>query len=53
LRNSALARIAIVTNTRLANRKVVLFYNKRGKAEQWIEEGKQAVKITWSYSRPG
>jgi len=25
---------------------VVRFYNKRGKAEQWIKEGKQAVKIT-------
>ena len=25
---------------------VVQFYNKRGKAEQWIKEGKQAVKMT-------
>ncbi len=25
---------------------VVLFYNKRGTAEQWIKEGKQAVKMT-------
>jgi hypothetical protein len=25
---------------------VVHFYNQRGKAEQWIEEGKQAVKMT-------
>jgi hypothetical protein len=25
---------------------VVRFYNKRGTAEQWIREGKQAVKIT-------
>ena len=31
----------IVTNTQLRNRKVVQFYNKRGKAEQWIKEGKQ------------
>jgi len=25
---------------------VVPFYNKRGTAEQWIKEGKQAVKMT-------
>jgi len=25
---------------------VVHFYNKRGTAEQWIKEGKQAVKMT-------
>jgi hypothetical protein len=36
----------IVTNTQLANRKVVHFYNRRGNAEQWIKEGKQAVKMT-------
>jgi hypothetical protein len=36
----------IVTNTQLRNRKVVQFYNRRGKAEQWIKEGKQAVKMT-------
>jgi hypothetical protein len=36
----------IVTNTQLANRKVVHFYNQRGNAEQWIKEGKQAVKMT-------
>jgi hypothetical protein len=36
----------IVTNTQLKNRKVVRFYNQRGKAEQWIKEGKQAVKMT-------
>ena len=34
------------SNTQLRNRKVVQFYNKRGKAEQWIKEGKQAVKMT-------
>src|ERR1700687_2587652 len=28
------------------SRAVVRFYNKRGTAEQWIEEGKQAVKMT-------
>jgi hypothetical protein len=36
----------IVTNTQLRNRKVVHFYNQRGNAEQWIKEGKQAVKMT-------
>ncbi len=36
----------IVTNTLLANRKVVHFYTQRGKAEQWIKEAKQAVKMT-------
>ena len=30
----------IVTNTQLRNRKVIRFYNQRGKAEQWIKEGK-------------
>jgi hypothetical protein len=25
---------------------VVRFYNKRGTSEQWIKEGKQAVKMT-------
>ena len=33
----------IVTNLTLPNRAVVRFYNKRGTAEQWIKEGKQAV----------
>ncbi|HEY5174427.1 MAG TPA: IS1380 family transposase [Terriglobales bacterium] len=36
----------IVTNTQLKNRKVIRFYNQRGKAEQWIKEGKQAGKMT-------
>ena len=36
----------IVTNLRRPARKVVAFYNKRGTAEQWIKEGKQAVKWT-------
>jgi len=36
----------IVTNTQLRNGKVVHFYNQRGKAEPWIKEGKQAVKMT-------
>jgi hypothetical protein len=30
----------------LLTRPVVRFYNKRGTAEQWIKEGKQAVKLT-------
>ncbi len=33
----------IVTNLELPSRAVVLFYNKRGTAEQWIKEGKLAV----------
>jgi hypothetical protein len=36
----------IVTNLTLPSRDVVRFYNKRGTAEQWIKEGKQAVKVT-------
>jgi hypothetical protein len=36
----------IVTNLTLPSRAVVQFYNKRGTAEQWIKEGKQAVKMT-------
>jgi hypothetical protein len=36
----------IVTNLSAPNRAVVRFYNKRGKAEQWIKEGKQAVAMT-------
>jgi|HubBroStandDraft_4_1064222.scaffolds.fasta_scaffold748354_1 hypothetical protein len=34
---------------RLLCRAVVRFYNKRGTAEQWIKEGKQAVKLTVMY----
>ena len=37
----------IATNLETGSRAVVWFYNKRGTAEQWIGEGKQAVKITW------
>jgi hypothetical protein len=36
----------IVTTLTAASRAVVRFYNKRGTAEQWIKEGKQAVKMT-------
>jgi hypothetical protein len=36
----------IVTNLPLPHRAVVRFYNKRGTAEQWIKEGKQAAHWT-------
>jgi len=36
----------LVTNLRRSARKVVAFYNRRGTAEQWIKEGKNAVKWT-------
>jgi len=36
----------IVTNLRRPAKKVVGFYNRRGTAEQWIKEGKHAVKWT-------
>ena len=36
----------IVTSLTLPSRAVVRFYNKRGTSEQWIKEGKQAVKVT-------
>ena len=36
----------IVTNLSLPSRAVVQFYNKRGTAEQWIKEGKQATHWT-------
>ena len=35
----------IVTNLETDSRAVVRFYNKRGTAEQWIKEGKQAVQM--------
>ena len=35
-----------MTNLTLLSRAVVRFYNKRGTAQQWIKEGKQAVKVT-------
>ena len=37
----------IVTNMSLPSQSVVRFYNKRGTAEQWIKEGKQATHWTW------
>jgi len=36
----------VVTTLATDSRAVVRFYNKRGTAEQWIKEGKQAVKMT-------
>jgi len=36
----------IVTNLTPPSRAVVWFYDKRGTAEQWIKEAKQAVKMT-------
>jgi hypothetical protein len=38
----------IVPNLETDSRVVVRFYNQRGTAEQWIKEGKQAVKMTRS-----
>ncbi len=36
----------IVTNLRRPAKRVVAFYNGRGTAEQWIKEGKHAIKWT-------
>jgi hypothetical protein len=36
----------IVTNLTWRAKKVVRFYNRRGTAEQWIKEGKNAMKWT-------
>jgi hypothetical protein len=36
----------IVTNLKAPTKRVVRFYNRRGTAEQWIKEGKNAVKWT-------
>jgi Transposase DDE domain group 1 len=36
----------IVTNLSLPSRAILRFYNKRGTAEQWIKEGKQATHWT-------
>ena len=36
----------IVSNMTLSSRSVVRFYNKRGTAERWIKEGKQATNWT-------
>jgi hypothetical protein len=36
----------LVTNLKWRSQRVVRFYNARGTAEQWIKEGKNAVKFT-------
>jgi hypothetical protein len=36
----------IVTNLRQPAKKVVAFYNGRGTAEQWIKQGKYAIRWT-------
>jgi Transposase DDE domain group 1 len=36
----------IVTNLTRPNRRVVKFYNGRGTAEQWVKEGKNAIRWT-------
>ena len=36
----------IITNLTIMSKNVVAFYNKRGTAEQWIKEGKGAIKWT-------
>lgn len=36
----------IVTNRSLPNERVLAFYNQRGTVEQWIKEGKHALKWT-------
>ena len=38
--------VFIVTNLERPAKRVVRFYNQRGTAEQWIKEGKNAVKWT-------
>jgi hypothetical protein len=42
----------IVTNMTRPAARVVAFYNKRGTCEQWIKEGKGAIKWTRLYSEP-
>ena len=36
----------LVTNLKWSTKRIVRFYNRRGTAEQWIKEGKNAVKWT-------
>jgi Transposase DDE domain group 1 len=36
----------VVANLKWRSKKVVRFFNRRGTAEQWIKEGKNAVKWT-------
>jgi Transposase DDE domain group 1 len=46
LREVVSPRGFIATNLGTSSRAVVRFYNRRGTAEQWIREGKQAVAMT-------
>jgi Transposase DDE domain group 1 len=46
LRQSVYSRPAGYQDLNDAERILVRFYNKRGTAEQWIKEGKQAVELT-------
>jgi len=41
-----------MTNLGTSSRAVVHFYNKRGTAEQWIKEGKQAAALTRLFLSP-
>jgi hypothetical protein len=41
-----ISQFFIVTNLKWRAKKVVRFYNRRGTAEQWLKEGKNAVKWT-------
>jgi hypothetical protein len=42
-----------MTNLSALSVAVMRFYNKRGTAEQWIKEGKQAMKTRGNPSGPG
>jgi hypothetical protein len=42
--------MGIVTNLSLPSRAVVPFYNKRGAAEQWIQEPARKVPHDWVVS---
>ena len=44
--NCTPASALIVTNLSRPAERVVAFYNQRGTAEQWIKEGKNAIKWT-------
>ncbi len=41
----------IVTNMVRRAKNIVAFYNKRGTREQWIKEGKGAIKVMWRNNR--
>jgi resolvase-like protein len=46
LRGAKQRKFDVLVNLLLPNRAGVRFYNKRGTAEQWIKEGKQAAHWT-------